>query len=71
MPGKLIEMCIAGLQCPGHDALTTLYALHGEVMCISDLVFMRTRESPNQCLVVTYCDHSTFPGQSHQALVSF
>ena len=66
-----IAISIAGLQCPGHDALTALYTPHGEVMHISDLVFMRTRESPNQCLVVTCCHHLTFPGQSHQALLHF
>ena len=48
-----------------------LYTLHGEVTFISDLVFMRTHESPNQCLVVTYCDHPITPGQSHQALLYF
>ena len=38
---------------------------------MSDPVFMRTRESPNQCLVVTCCNHPTSSGQLHRALLHF
>ena len=55
---------IGRLRCPGHDALTMLYTLHGEVMCILGLVFMRTFESTNQFSVITCCDHSNSPAQS-------
>ena len=62
---------IARLQCPGHDALTMLYTLHGEVMHISGLVFIRACESPNQCLVITCCDCPNSPRQSCWALPYF
>ena len=62
---------IAGLRCPGCDALTALYALHGEVMRISGLLLMKTCESPNQCLVVTCCENPSSFSQSHWALPHF
>ena len=56
---------IARLWYPGHDTLTVLHTLHWEVMHTSGLVFMRTYESTNQCLVITCCDHPTIPVQSY------
>ena len=64
----MLAISIAGLWCPEHDALTVFYTLHREVMHMSCLVFMRTYELSNQCLMVTCYKHSTPPSQSHWAL---
>ena len=61
----------AALWCPGYDALTMLHTFHVEVTHISGLVFMRTCESTNQCLVITCCDQPIILIPSYYALPQF
>ena len=47
---------VTRLLCPGHDALTAFHTLHREAIHIPGLVFMRTCDSTDQCLVITCFD---------------